>query len=202
MTLLFDDEFEYGFAWSIEGERLTRTSHAIRAQGGVWLTDAVDGPGLDEQVAALGEPAGVVQLLDRHQRDCAAVADRLGVPLHVTPFAGMANAPFLALPIVRNRLWREVALWFSEERTLVLGDALGSLPYFRASGEPFGVHPALRPFPPKRALAALGPVHILFGHGDGHHGPEATEALRTALETSRRRIPQALLATARSVVRR
>jgi len=202
MALLVDDEFEHGFGWSIEGERLTRTSHAVRAQGRVWLTDAVDGPGLDERVAALGEPAGVVQLLDRHQRDCAAVADRLGVPLHVTPSAGVAGAPFLVFPIVRSRLWREVALWFSEQRVLVFGDALGSLAYFRARGEQFGVHPAIRLFPPKRALAALDPEHILFGHGDGYHGPDAPEALDTALATARRRAPSALLATLTSPLRR
>jgi hypothetical protein len=202
VTLLFDDEFEHGFGWSIEGERLTRTSHAIRAQGRVWLTDSVDGAGLDQRIAALGDPAGVVQLLDRHARDCAAVAERLGVPLHVTPFSGVAGAPFLALPIVRNSLWREVALWFSEQRTLVCGDAVGSLAYFRAAGEQFGVHPALRLFPPKRALAALGPEHILFGHGDGYHGSDAPEALDTALSTARRRAPAALVATLRSTVRR
>ena len=202
MPLLFDDEFEHGFGWSIECERLTRTSHAVRAQGRVWLTDAVDGAGLDERVAALGEPAGVVQLLDRHARDCATVAERLGVPLHVTPFAGVDGAPFLAFPIVRNRLWREVALWFSEKRVLVCGDALGSLAYFRAPGEPFGVHPVLRLFPPKQALAALEPGHVLFGHGDGYHGPDAPEALAEALSTARRRAPQALLETLRSTVRR
>ncbi|TML16446.1 MAG: hypothetical protein E6G31_02185 [Actinobacteria bacterium] len=202
MPLRFDDEFEHGLGWSVEGERLARTSHAIRTQDRVWLTDAVDGEGLDGRIAALGAPAGVVQLLDRHKRDCAAVADRLGVPLHVTPFTDVEGAPFVAFPIVRRRLWREVALWFAEQRILVCGDALGSLGYFRAPGEPFGVHPALRLFPPREALAALEPGHILFGHGTGFHGPEAPGALHTALATARRRAPSALLATVRSMVRR
>jgi hypothetical protein len=30
-------------------------------------------------VRALGRPAGVVQLLDRYERDCASFADRLSV---------------------------------------------------------------------------------------------------------------------------
>jgi hypothetical protein len=120
----------------------------------------------------------------------------------VTPFTDVEGAPFVAFPIVRQRFWREVALWFAEQRILVCADALGSLDYFRASGEPFGVHPALRLFPPRTALAVLEPEHILFGHGTGFHGPEAPEALRTALATARRRIPQAWLATARSAVRR
>jgi hypothetical protein len=202
VPLLFDDEFEHGFGWSIEGDRIRRTSHAIRVQDRVWLTDVVDGEGLDVRIAALGEPAAVIQLLDRHNRDCATVADRLGVPLHVTPFTDVEGAPFVAFPIVRQRFWREVALWFAEQRILVCADALGSLDYFRAPGEPFGVHPALRLFPPRSALAGLEPQHILFGHGTGFHGPEAPEALRTALMTARRRIPQAWLATARSAVRR
>jgi hypothetical protein len=201
VPLLFDDEFEHGFGWHGE-DRLRRTSYAILSQGRVWLTDVVDGEGLDERIAALGEPAGIVQLIDRHKRDCAAVARRLGVPLHVTPFAPVENAPFLAFPIVRRRFWREVALWFADERILVCGDALGSLGYFRAPGEPFGVHPALRLTPPRKALAALEPEHVLFGHGAGFHGPEAPDALRAALETSRRRLPHAWLAAARSVARR
>ena len=47
--------------------------------------------------AALGEPAGVVQLLDRHNRDCAAVAAELGVPHLVVPDA-VPDSPFEAIP--------------------------------------------------------------------------------------------------------
>jgi hypothetical protein len=202
VQLRFEDDLEHGFGWSPEGERLQRTSHAVIAGGRVWLTDVVDGPGLDERIAALGEPAAVVQLLDRHKRDCAAVADRLGVPLHVTPFTDVEGAAFVAFPIVRQRFWKEVALWFAEPRVLVFADALGSLGYFKARGEPFGVHPALRLFPPRRSLAGLDPEHILFGHGPGFHGPEAPAALRTALATARRRLPRALTASVRAVVRR
>ena len=98
VALVFDDEFEHGFGWSTEGERVQRTSHAIRAGGRVWLLDVVDGDGLDERIAALGEPAAVVQLLDRHNRDCAAVAERLGVPLHVTPFDARRGCALRRLP--------------------------------------------------------------------------------------------------------
>jgi hypothetical protein len=191
VSLLFDDEFEHGVGWSSD-DRLRRTSHAIRSGGRVWLTDVVDGEGLDERIAALGEPAAVVQLIDRHNRDCAAVAERLRVPLHVTPFEPVAGAPFAAFPIVRQRFWREVAVWFAEEQTLVFGDALGSLGYFKASDEPFGVHPILRLVPPRKALASLEPQHVLFGHGPGYHGTDAPHALREALSTARRRLPRAL----------
>jgi hypothetical protein len=201
VQLRFDD-FEHGFGWNLEEERLPRTSHAVLAGGRVWLTDVVDGPGLDQRIVALGQPAAVVQLLDRHDRDCATVAQRLGVPLHVTPFTDVEGAPFVAFPIVRRRFWREVALWFAEPRVLVFADALGSLAYFKAPGEPIGVHPLLRLTPPRRALGGLAPDSILFGHGPGFHGPEASEALRTALATARRRLPQAWLQALRATVRR
>jgi len=189
VALKFSDVFEHGFAWYREGDRIHRTSHAIRFRGGVWLIDVVDGPELDERVRALGEPAGVVQLLDRHKRDCAAVAARLGVPLHVLS----APEGLEARPIVDRRFWKEIALWFPDERILVCADALGSVAYFRAKDEPFGVHPLLRLFPPKRALAGLEPEHVLFGHGPGYHGADSPDRLREALETSRRRLPRALL---------
>ncbi|MEP6909587.1 MAG: hypothetical protein ABI896_04045 [Actinomycetota bacterium] len=193
MTLRFSDDFDYGLEWWPDDERLQRTSHALLSGAHVWLTDVVDAPGIDQRIRALGEPVGVVQLIDRHSRDCAAVAERLGVPLHVTPFTDIKGAPFVVVPLARRRFWRETAIWFYETRILVCGDALGSLPYFRAPGEPFGVHPLLRLFPPRRALASLEPEHILFGHGEGFHGADAPAALKEALATARRRLPRALL---------
>jgi hypothetical protein len=192
VELRFSDDFEHGFGWAPEGDKLARTSHAVLAGEGVWLTDVLDGAGLDERIAALGPPVAVIQLLDRHARDNAAVAERLGVPLHETPMNDVEGAPFVVLPIVKRRFWREIALWFAEERILVCADALGGLGYFRAGDEPFGLHPFLRFFPPKK-LATLEPEHVLFGHGSAFHGPEASHALRDALAKPRRRLPQALL---------
>ena len=189
MALRFSDEFEHGFGWTREGDRLHRYAHALRLGDDVWLMDVVDAPGLDERIMALGRPAGVVQLLDRHTRDCPTVAARLRVPhLELDAPPGMT-----AIPIVQWRFWREIALWFPDQRILVCADALGSLGYFRTKDEPFGVHPLLRLFPPRTALAGLEPEHILFGHGPGYHGPEAPRALEEALRTSRHRLPRALL---------
>jgi len=196
------DEFDHGFGWQAADELLQRTSHAVLAAGRVWVTDALYGPGIEERIRALGEPAGVIQLLDRHSRDCGAVARRLGVPLHVTPFGGVPNAPFEVVAVSRMRLGREVALYFSQERVLVCGDALGSAGYFRAGDEPFGVHPLLRFFPPRRALSGVEPEHVLFGHGEGLHGAEAGHALHEALATARRRLPQAWLGGLRAALRR
>jgi hypothetical protein len=186
------DEFEGGFGWQAdEPEVMARTSHAVRSGNRVWLFDVVDVDGLDERVHALGEPAAVVQLLDRHERDCARVAERLGVPLQVTP-----RDESFTLPLVWIPGWHEVGAWL-DERTLVVADALGTAGYFLAPGERLGVHPLLRVWPPRR-LRGLQPEHVLCGHGTGLHGPEAATALDEALRTARRRIPRWLPASIRT----
>jgi hypothetical protein len=188
----FVDELAFGFGWiAPQPAHVLRASRALADDGRVWLVDPTDGEGLDERIRALGEPTGVLQLVDRHDRDCAAFAARYGVPLHVTPFDGVPRSPFEVRRIVRLPGWKEVALWWPERRVLVVGDALGTLRYFRAPGEELGVHPLLRLTPP-RVLADLEPDHVLCGHGRGVHGPEAPAALREALATSRRRLPAAL----------
>jgi glyoxylase-like metal-dependent hydrolase (beta-lactamase superfamily II) len=193
----FIDELEFGFGWiAPEPAHVLRASHALADDGRVWVVDPVDGDDLDERIRELGEPAGVLQLVDRHGRDCAAFAARYGVPLHVTPFDGVPGSPFEVRRIVRIPGWKEVALWWPERRALVVGDALGTVGYFRARGEELGVHPLLRLTPP-RSLAGLEPEHMLCGHGQGVHGPEATAALREALAMSRRRIPSWLVGLAR-----
>jgi hypothetical protein len=180
------DEIENGIGWLVSDKRMHRTSHALAADGRVWLFDVVDDPGLDDRVRELGEPVGVVQLLDRHERDCATVARRLGVPHHVVP-RRLADSPFELRPVVRLRWWREVALWWPERRILLVADALGTLPYFCVGEEPAGLHPFLRPWPP-RSLRGLEPEHLLVGHGAGvHHHPTV---VASALRTARRRIPR------------
>jgi len=179
------DEIVDGFGW-IEKERAQRTSHVLATDGRVWLFDVIDDPELDARVHELGEPAAVVQLLDRHRRDCAAVARRLGVPHLVVP-RQLPGTPFELRPVVRFRWWREVALWWEERSVLLVADVVGTIRFFCAGEEPAGVHPFLRPWPP-RSLRSLAPEHLLVGHGEGiHHHPAALES---ALRTARRRIPR------------
>ena len=185
----FCDEQDFGFGWLDDDEPMRRTSHALVTDG-VWLVDPVAWPEAEQRALALGEPRGVLQLLDRHNRDCAAVAARLDVPLHVVPTGRVPGAPFEFLPVMTNRFWREVALWWPEQRVLACADALGTVGYFRAPGERIGVHPFLRLRPP-RALKRIYPEHILTGHGEGVH-EGASAALHEALRTSRRRLPAAL----------
>lgn len=188
---------DLGLSWLPDpGELMRRACHAVRLGGEVWVVDPVDVPGLDERITAIGRPAGVLQLLDRHDRDCAAVAERLGVPLHRLPFDGVEGAPFESVKLIRNRLWSEVAIWASAERALIVPEAVGTAPYFRAGDERVGVHPMLRAIPPRR-LAAFEPEHLLTGHGTGMHGRETAAELHGALDGSRRRIPQAMLSILR-----
>ena len=192
----FCDEFDDGFGW-IAKEKLRRASHALKTRGEVWVFDPVGwGPAL-ERIRELGEPAGVVQLLDRHERDCAAFASALGVPHYSVPLQGITASPLEIVPLTRSRFWKEVAAWVPELRALVVGDALGTVGYFRAPREPIGVHPLLRLRPPK-TLTRYEARHILCGHGPGVHGEEASEALSEALTTARRRLPKAWLGMFRS----
>jgi hypothetical protein len=194
------DEQEWGFGWvSPERARLRLTSHALLADDGVWLVDPARADGVEDRIRALGEPAGVIQLLDRHERDCAGIARRLGVPHHVVPCGDIGR--FEAIPVVSRSFWRESALWWPERRVLACADALGTVPhYFTLGGERLGVHPLLRLTPPRR-LGRLEPEHVLCGHGAGVH-ERAPEALRETLAHARRRLPRLLVEAPAALLRR
>jgi hypothetical protein len=200
VSVRFVDELGFAVGW-IEEEPIERTSHALVLDDGVWLVDPVDAPDALERVGALGPVRGVVQLLDRHERDSRSLAARLGVPRFEVPFGGVPETPFELVPLLRSRFWREAALWWPERRVLVCADALGTLPYFCAAGEPIGVHPLLRLRPPKR-LARFAPRHVLVGHGEGIHGDDAPLAVRDAVEHASRRLPSAILNAIREARRR
>lgn len=185
-----DERGADGFGW-IVSEAMTRASHALAADGKVWLVDPIDWPEAIERALELGEPTGVLQLLDRHGRDCAAIADRLGIPRLVAPDA-VEGSPFACVPLTRNRFWRETALWWPETRTLVVPEALGTNAFYTGSKAPVGVHLLLRLAPPK-PLARFDPEHLLVGHGEGLHGAATAEAVRDAIASSRRRLPGTLV---------
>ena len=68
------------FAWLLgPADPMSRASSAIVLGAGTVLVDPVEADGLDEQLSPLPPVIGVVTLLDRHQRDAAAIAARLGV---------------------------------------------------------------------------------------------------------------------------
>jgi hypothetical protein len=188
VNVRFVDELDVGFGWLDDGP-LRRAGHALAAAGRVWVFDPVAGDDVEERIRSLGEPAAVVQLLDRHDRDAARLAARLDVPHEIVPTA-LRGSPFQILVVTRSRFWREVAVWWPERRVLVCADAVGTIPhYFRAGKEPIGVHPLLRLRPP-RMLMGLDPLHVLVGHGEGVHGEGTARALDDAIAHARRRIPR------------
>jgi|SRR5215207_6890461 len=185
VTLTYDD-YGFGFSWSPEPDFM-RTSHALDSGDGVWLVDPVDVPEALERAAALGTFAGVLQLLDRHNRDCAAIAARLGVA-HLRLPASVPASPFGVVPVLRVPGWHEIALWWPERRTLVVAELIGTNPFFALGGGRAGIHPALR-VPAPGALRGYGPEHLLVGHGRGVHGPAAAEALARAYSRARKDLP-------------
>jgi hypothetical protein len=195
---IVDDLGADGFGWILD-ESYTRSSHALAREGRVWLLDPLDVPGLDDRVAALGTPVAVVQLLDRHHRDCAAIAARLTVPHLVCP-PSLPGSPFEVIRIVDRSRWREVALWWPERRVLVAADALGTNRFF-AGRERLGVHPLLRLLKPPGVLARYEPEHVLVGHGEGVHGPDAAVALQRAFATARTGLPRWGVDIATAIVR-
>ena len=160
----FVDEIGFAFGWIAPEPRfMERASHVLTAEGRVWVIDPVADEDALARARELGDPAGVLQLLDRHGSDCRTVAEQLGVPHYEVPEQSPAGAPFEVLPLLRRRWWHEVALWFPEQRTLVCADAVGTPQYYRAPGERLGVSPLLRLTPPRRLLT-VEPDHVLGGH--------------------------------------
>jgi hypothetical protein len=186
------DDFGFGFSWVMR-EAMTRTSHALATGDGVWFVDPVDEPEAMERAAALGSPAGVLQLLDRHNRDSAAIAARLGVP-HLRVPESVPGSPFTVVRVIDIPIWHEIAVWWPERRVLAVAEAVGTNESYTLGQGAAGVQGTLRLRPP-RALRGYQPEHLLVGHGSGIHGAEATEALTRAYARSRRDLPRlALLA--------
>lgn len=180
-----DDRGRAGFSW-VALEPTVRTSHALVADGRVWFVDPVDWPDGVDRAAELGRPAGVIQLLDRHNRDSARLAEHLGIP-HVRLPAELPGSPFTVIDLVRAPRWREVALWWESQATLVVSEAIGAGPFFTVGSDRLGVHGLLKPVPPRRKLGGLRPEHVLVGHGAGVHGSAAALELDRALGRSRLR---------------
>jgi hypothetical protein len=192
------DRYDGGVGWIAHpDETMRRASHAVEGDGGLWVVDPVDADGLDDLLAEYGDPEGVVVLLDRHKRDAAAVAARHDVAVHVPEWmdgvVSEIDAPtrrfgdelggLHASRLVDNPLWQEATLFDGE--TLIVPEALGTVEYFRASGEELGVHPMLRVLPPTE-LRHHDPERLLVGHGEGIF-EDVGRTIRRAVDGSRRR---------------
>lgn len=177
-----------GLTW-YETTGMSRAAQAVKENGRVWLIDPFEDEAALTAAAELGSPAGVIQLLDRHNRDCAAIAGRLGVVHHKLP-RSLPGTPFEVQSVVDRPWWHELALWWPGGHTLVVAEAIGTAPLF-ALGREAGVHPMLRLVPPRHALGSYRPQRLLVGHGRALES-HAEEALREALATSRTDLPQML----------
>lgn len=202
--------FDGGFSWIAHPEEgMQRASHALLTEAGVWLVDPLDADGLDDRIAEHGEVAGVVVLLDRHERDSARLARRHDVPItrppgvereFDAPAEDVTGAPpgtgYEFITVQDWPGWREVGLRDGE--TLVVPESLGTNPFSVVGGERLGLNPFARLALPKH-LSDLDPERILVGHGRPVLD-DATPALRDALSNARRRIPKAWLGALRAMV--
>lgn len=204
-TLDVVDRWDGGISWTLEGDTMHRTSHALDTEAGIWVIDPVDAPGLDEELDELGDVAGVTLLLDRHKRDSEIVARRYDVPVSLPAALGpvadeldarteryagsLPGTEFRTVRLTNNRFWREVGLFDADRGTLVVPEAVGTNELFTTDDERLGVHPVLRLFPPRQSLGGLEPERILVGHGPGIFD-DAPAALRYALQRSRRNAPK------------
>lgn len=180
---------DLGLTWC-ETTGLQRAAHALLDDGQVWLIDPFEDDVALTAAAELGRPAGVIQLLDRHDRDCSAISQRLEVPRRRVPDA-LPGAPFTVVSVVSRPWWHEVALWWERQRALVVAEAVGTAPAF-ALGRRLGVHPLLRLTPPTSALRRHEPEWVLVGHGAPVESGGAA-ALDEALAAARGDIPQLVL---------
>jgi hypothetical protein len=142
-------------------------------------------------VALAGRPVcAVALLLARHRRDSEAVSARHGVALQSV--ADGAPLPFAGVQVrqtLRRPGWREALLWLDDRGLLVVGDLYGTLPYFLTGSDVLGMHPVVRPLPPRLGLAELRPRAIAVGHGCPVTSG-AAEALEVAERTAIRGLPR------------
>ncbi len=203
-TIPLDDRGS--FAWIADpGEAIQRASAAIVVDGEWLVVDPVDAPGLDEALHACGPVVGVATLLDRHQRDAGAIAERLGVP-RLTPRTlggpGIVIAGIEERPVVSHSYWKEALLWLPDRKLLVCVETLGTGSFYLArQGDRLGLHPLSRLLRVQKAFAGLEPTAIAVGHGRPvvvAAGP----ALAAAVQHPVRDLPRGWLRAARLAYRR
>ena len=188
-TVSIDTTLSGVVSWTVVDEAMERGSHALSADGRVWFIDPVADDEALSAAEALGEPAAVLQLLDRHPRDCEELAARYGVPYLRLP-EEVPDSPFELHRMVWIKRWRELALWWPEREVLLVPEAVGTAKYF-AVGRPAGIHQFLR-FKPPGKLNEFSPQHLLCGHGPPLH-ENAAAGIREAVDNSRSDIPKAAL---------
>ena len=203
------DRWDGGISWFAHpNETGHRTSHAVvGTDGGVWVIDPLDAPGIDEELAALGDIRGVLVCSNYHVRDADRFATRHNVPVYCPSWLSRAVSK-LDAPIDPETGavgtsgfelrcccpfpgWSEAVAYRESDETLYVPDVLGTAPLFTVGAEQLGMYLLCRFFPPRAVFDDLSPRRILVGHGAGIF-ENASTALRTALDGARRRMPAAL----------
>ncbi|MGQ3330490.1 MBL fold metallo-hydrolase [Halorubrum sp. FL23] len=203
------DQWDGGIGWLAHPtETGRRMSHAVVGEdGGVWLIDPIDAPGIDEELPALGDVRGVIVCSNYHVRDADVFAARHDVPVYCPPWLPRATSQLDApiepetntvgtsgFELRRCRPfpgWSEAVAYRGFDETLYVPDVLGTSPLFTVGEERLGMYLLCRFVPPRSVFEGLALQRILVGHGHGIF-ENASAALRTALDGARRRIPAAL----------
>lgn len=95
------------------------------------------------------------------------------------------------IEVVSRSRWKEIALWWAAQRTLIVSEAIGTGPLF-ALGRHAGVHPLLRILPPRAAFSSYTPERLLVGHGAPVLS-DAAAAVDDALQNARHDIPKLIV---------
>lgn len=199
-----------GLTWMAHpDERMRRASHALVSGDDVWLVDPLDAEGLDRELAALGEVAGVVVLTNSHGRHADRLAERHDVAIHVpgcfhedahpihdvdapveTFDEELADTGFELVWEKDGSGWKEGVLYHPDQRTLVVPDVLMTALFASEDGR-LKVFPFFQWSPPRRELGSLDVERVLVGHGDPVV-EDAQTALDSALAVPRREMAPAI----------
>ncbi|SER08780.1 hypothetical protein [Natrinema salaciae] len=204
------DEFDGGVGWFAHpNETGLRASHALLGDdGGVWLFDPLWAPGIDKEIGALGDVAGVVVCSAYHARDADRFARRFDVPVAVPRWldrvparldaplerfdGALGTSGFRVREVSPLPGWSEAIAYRRSDGTLYVPDLLGTAPPYLVGDERLAVYLLLRPVVPTAVFEGIAPERILVGHGTGVFA-DAASTLADALATARRRFPRALL---------
>ena len=199
----FLDEWKHGFGWIAKPEeKMQRTSHALVENGDVYLVDPLDAENLDQKIDEYGDVEGIILLFDRHERDSVNLAEKYGCPIFVSEcFERSLDAEVKEISdnvpgtdweihqVIDSMTGKEAALYNTENKTLIVADALGTTNHMRGRGEKLGMNPLYRLRPPVKLLE-FEPERIFCGHGEGIQ-ENASEMMKETLENGRLKAPSA-----------
>lgn len=188
----------------------------------MWVFDPLDGPGVDERLAELGQVAGVAVLSSFHARDAAAVAERHDVAVHLPEWMDraakrvdartdryaapsgewveLAGSGIAVRAVDPTVAWREMVAHRPSDGTLRVPDLLAGVPDMTVGNERVGCYLLHRLAPPTAPFDDVSPDRVLFGHGEGVF-VDAADAVEYALENARRNFPRALVSQAPAQLR-